>query len=104
LTRAPLFSQKAQLFPHSIFVIGVDTAQRLVQLRFYDNDSNKMLAALDEIRTAGCRFLVAGRLQADRFLTLQDLSLPVGYQDLFEEIPEHSFRTDISSTELRQMS
>lgn len=101
LTRTPLFSQKAQLFPHSVFVIGVDTAERLIQPRFYADDPDKMLAALKEIRMAGCYFLVAGRLSGDRFLRLEELSLPAGYQELFEAIPETQFRIDISSTNLR---
>jgi hypothetical protein len=102
LTRAPLFNQKARLFPHSVFVLGVDTVQRLFQPRFYHDDPARMLASLEEIRTAGCRFLVAGRLRGDHFLTLQDLSLPTGYRELFEEIPEADFRVDISSTTLRE--
>jgi hypothetical protein len=102
LTRTPLFSQKARLFPHTVFIIGVDTAERLIQPRFYDDDPDKMLAALKEIRMAGCYFLVAGRSQGSKFLRLQDLSLPAGYQELFEAIPEARFRLDVSSTTLRQ--
>jgi hypothetical protein len=101
LTRAPLFNQKARLFPHSLFVIGVDTAVRLMQPRFYQGGTAGMHAALDEIRTAGCRFLVAGRLQGSRFVTLANLDLPDGYRELFEAIPGEVFRQDISSTELR---
>jgi hypothetical protein len=102
LTRAPLFSQKALLFPGTIFILGVDTAERLTQPRFYDNDSAKMLASFDQIRRAGCRFLVAGRLKDHQFLTLSDLSLPAGYRELFVEIPEAAFRIDVSSTALRE--
>jgi nicotinic acid mononucleotide adenylyltransferase len=102
LTRAPLFSQKAQLFPHSVFVLGVDTVERLIQPRFYHNDPAEMLASFKAIRTAGCHFLVAGRLQGGHFLTLQDLGLPQGYHELFEEIP--GFRMDISSTAIREGS
>lgn len=102
LTTAPLFSQKAQIFPHSEFILGADTAQRLIQPRFYNDDPNQMLASLRQIRVAGCRFLVAGRLQNDHFLTLKDLSLPGGYTELFTEIPEAEFRQDISSTTLRK--
>lgn len=100
LTRAPLFSQKAQLFPHSVFVLGIDTVERLIQPRFYHNDLAEMLASFKTIRTAGCRFLVAGRLRGNHFLILQDLDLPQGYRELFEEIP--GFRMDISSTAIRE--
>jgi nicotinic acid mononucleotide adenylyltransferase len=102
LTCAPLFSQKAQLFPHSVFVLGIDTVERLIQPRFYHNDPAEMLASFKTIRVAGCRFLVAGRLSDDRFLTLEGLELPVGYRELFEEIPKEVFRVDISSTEIRE--
>jgi len=101
LTRAPLFDQKAQLFPHSIFVIGVDTASRLIEPRFYQNSHSQMLNSLAKIRRAGCRFLVAGRAQGDRFVTLRHLSLPDGFRELFEEIPETEFRVDVSSTQIR---
>ena len=101
LTRAPLFSQKAQLFPHSWFVIGVDTAVRLVEPRFYGNDASQMLAAFDAIRQAGCQFLVAGRKQGNQFLSLSDVAVPAGYGELFAALSEQAFRADVSSTELR---
>lgn len=101
LSRAPLFNQKAQLYPHSWFVIGVDTAVRLVNTRFYNDDPAQMQVAFKEIRRAGCQFLVAGRLQDDRFLTLADVSVPAGYQELFTALPEEQFRVDVSSTEIR---
>jgi hypothetical protein len=102
LSRSPLFSQKAALFPHTVFVLGVDTAERLVQPRFYEHDPAKLRAALHAIRQAGCRFLVAGRLKEDKFMTLSDVSLPEGFRELFEQIPEESFRVDVSSTMLRE--
>lgn len=104
LTTAPLFNQKARLFPHSIFALGIDTVIRLVQPRFYQHDPAKMVESLQEIRVAGCRFLVAGRQQGDTFLTLPDVSLPNGYQELFEQIPAADFRVDISSSGLRRSS
>ncbi len=102
LTCAPLFSLKATLFPESVFVLGIDTAIRLIDPRFYQNNPAQMETALDIIRANGCRFLVAGRLQGDKFLTLSNITLPSAYQDLFIEIPETQFRRDISSTELRE--
>ncbi len=101
LTRVPLFSQKATLFPGSVFIVGVDTVERLVQLRFYHNDPTEMYASFKALRTAGCRFLVAGRRGDHHFFTLRDVELPAGYRELFEEIPEERFRMDISSTIIR---
>lgn len=101
LTRAPLFSQKAELFPDSVFVLGIDTVERLGQPRFYGDDPAEMCASFETIRQAGCRFLVAGRRVGERFLTLPDVDLPAEYRPLFEQIPADDFRMDISSTAIR---
>ena len=102
LTRAPLFQQKADLFPKSTFVIGADTAARLVAPRFYGGEA-AMEDALDTLRSAGCRFLVAGRQpEGDaRFLTLHDIDIPRAHAPLFRALPESAFRRDISSSALR---
>ncbi|NTW03311.1 MAG: hypothetical protein HGA19_18895 [Oscillochloris sp.] len=100
LSAAPLFAQKAKLYPGRVFVIGYDTAARMLNPHYYGGDRG-LRDAFDHIRGAGCRFLVAGRLVAGRFLTLADLRIPAGYADLVAPIPEHLFRADISSTELR---
>ncbi len=102
LTRRPLFAQKAASFSNSVFVVGYDTALRLLESRYYDDDESKMHAALAAIRAAGCRFLVAGRRWQGRFRTASDLSIPAGFADLFEELPEGDFRIDTSSTEVRE--
>lgn len=101
LTREPTFVRKSRLFPNTSFVVGIDTAERIVQPKYYGSDAD-MLAALDEIRSRGCRFLVAGRRIGDAFRTLTQLNLPPSIADLFDEIPEAEFRRDLSSTELRR--
>jgi len=102
LTSAPLFVDKARLFPSTTFVVGFDTAERLLDARYFDGSEARMLASFDEIRTQGCRFLVAGRLMCHGFETLTDLHVPSGLRDLFEGLTEAEFRDDVSSTELRQ--
>jgi hypothetical protein len=101
LSRAPLFVQKAALYPGRLFVLGYDTAARLVAPRYYGGEAG-MLAALAALRDAGCRFLVAGRLIEERFHTLADLPIPAAFAPLFAPIPEANFRADVSSTELRR--
>jgi hypothetical protein len=100
LSRAPLFVQKAALYPGRAFVLGYDTAARLVAPRYYGGEAG-MLAALVALRDAGCSFLVAGRLVDDRFCTLADLPVPAAFAPLFTAIPEALFRADVSSTALR---
>ena len=101
LTNAPTFADKARLFPGSTFVVGFDTAERILHMRFYGGCADLMRASLETVREASCCFLVAGRLLGKRFGTLRDLALPREFDDLFRELPEEDFRSDISSTALR---
>jgi len=102
LTRAPTFREKARVLPGAAFVVGVDTAARILDPRYYGGSAASMVAALDEIGRLGGRFLVAGRADpGGRFVTLADLAVPGPVAHLFEQIPEARFRRDISSTELR---
>lgn len=98
ITRAPTFEEKADLVPGTTFVIGYDTAVRVVDAKYYDGTVE---AALDGIRETGCDFLVAGRLDNGSFRSVADLKIPHGYESLFDVISEEEFRFDGSSTELR---
>ncbi len=102
LTRAPTFVEKSRLFPGTTFVIGADTAERLVAPKYYGDDEVRMHAALEEIGSSGGSFMVAVRIDAaGRVRALRDIPMPRRYADLFSEIPEHRFRLDISSSEIR---
>ncbi len=102
LTRAPTFVEKSRLFPKATFVIGADTAERLVAPRYYGDDEARMHSALEEIGSSGGNFLVAVRIEAaGRIRALSDIAVPRRYVDLFTEIPEHRFRLDTSSSEIR---
>lgn len=102
LTNAPRFWQKAQIFRGTTFIVGSDTALRVVDAKYYGGDEDALHTALEKIRHAGCRFEVAWRMVDGQPLTLGDLDVPDFARDLFTEIPESEFRVDISSTELRQ--
>jgi hypothetical protein len=102
LTRSPTFAEKARLFPGTTFVVGVDTAERIVAERFYGNSLDEMRAALDSVRESGCKFLVAGRRYGPAgFVTAESLALPPEHHDLFDVLPEAVFRHDLSSSQLR---
>lgn len=100
LSHTPLFTDKARLFPKSTFVVGADTAARLVDPRFYGDDPEKMVEALEQLRVAECQVLVAGRLErtSQCFVTLADIDVPEQLAGLFTAL---DFRQDISSTVLR---
>ncbi len=100
-TRAETFFKKARLFPGRTFVVGWDTAVRLVAPRYYGADRDAMLGALAEMWAGGTRFLVAGREDQRTFKTLKDVHVPQGFEPLFSDLPEDQFREDVSSTQLR---
>jgi hypothetical protein len=102
LTRAPTFLDKSRLFPGTTFVIGADTAERLVAAKYYGDDERQMYIALDEIGNSGSSFLVAVRIDlAGRLRTLNDIPVPRRHAELFTEIPQHRFRFDSSSSAIR---
>lgn len=102
VTTAPTYIEKARLFPNTVFVVGYDTAERILMPRYYHNSYQNMLDALEEIRDLGCSFLVAGRTdKRGLFHDCRDLSIPAGFETLFRGIPAEKFRKDISSTYLR---
>jgi hypothetical protein len=105
ISNAPLFSSKARLFPGAVFVVGYDTAERVLQPRYYGKSKQQMVGALSEIRDRGCRFLVAGRTDDEgTFRDATELVVPTGFRELFEAIPASRFRRDVSSSQLRRRS
>lgn len=77
---------------------------RIVMTKYYGNSETGLQLTFADIRHHGCKFLVAGRVDEKGdggFKTLGDIEIPAEMADLFEEIPENDFRSDISSTSLR---
>lgn len=105
LTRAPTFADKAELFPGAVFVVGADTAERILQPRFYGGSEDGLDRAMNGLCERGCRFLVAGRVNAEgNFADLDSLPIPARYHDLFAAVPANRFRVDLSSTQLRSLN
>jgi hypothetical protein len=103
ITRAATFAAKAELFPGAAFVVGYDTAVRLVDPRYHQNDLALRDAALRGIRDRGCRVVVGGRMDADGvFRTWSGGELPDDLRGLFVSLTEADFRVDVSSTALRR--
>ncbi|RLN53070.1 hypothetical protein BBJ29_002062 [Phytophthora kernoviae] len=108
VTNATLFGQKAEILPGCTFIIGADTAIRIVDKKYYDMDEHKMVLALDRIARNGCCFVVAGRFDGKtekRFVTAEEVLeqfVPAEFRHLFILLPEAKFRNDMSSTEIRQ--
>ena len=107
ITASPRFNEKSVLFPNSKFLIGYDTALRLLDSKYYSdfvdiNNNNIVLDVLEVIRENKCSFIVAGRIdKVGNFRSIDDLEIHHSYKQLFSGIPEKSFRLDISSTQIR---
>jgi hypothetical protein len=105
LTQTPKFVDKAALFPQAVFVVGADTAERIVAARYYEDSELRVTEALEQIRRQGCHFLVACRQdRAGKPIGLNNLCLPDSHRDLFSEIPKTLFFEPVSSTALRERS
>eukprot|EP00183_Erythrolobus_madagascarensis_P004620 CAMPEP_0185857056 /NCGR_PEP_ID=MMETSP1354-20130828/29312_1 /TAXON_ID=708628 /ORGANISM="Erythrolobus madagascarensis, Strain CCMP3276" /LENGTH=455 /DNA_ID=CAMNT_0028559319 /DNA_START=45 /DNA_END=1411 /DNA_ORIENTATION=- len=107
LTSEALFVDKARATHAAAFVVGVDTASRILNEKYYDGSREKMVKTLIEVNTReNVRVLVAGRIEnpaegTGAFVTLRELDVPLELQHMFVEIPEQLFRADISSSLLR---
>lgn len=100
---APTFVEKARLYPGATFIVGFDTAVRILQTRFYNDSESERSAALETIKEQGCQFLVAGRAdKSGTFHEASTLAVPPAFANLFKPISSAVFRRDISSTELRR--
>ncbi|CAH0484615.1 unnamed protein product [Peronospora farinosa] len=108
VTNATFFGEKAELLPGCTFIIGADTAVRIVDKKYYDMDEHKMVLALEHIARHECSFVVAGRYDnkvENRFITAEEVlekCVPPVLRYLFIPLPESAFRNDISSTKIRR--
>ena len=78
--QAPLYPDKAEMFHRSTFVLGYDTAIRLVMPKYYGGHDG-MLLQLASMSHLGCSVLVAGRAVSDdqgnsNFKTFEDVEVP----------------------------
>jgi hypothetical protein len=108
ITSAPRFTEKSSILPGATFIIGFDTYIRLMDKRYYpDHIAGNVSAvenSLDLIQENGCRFVVAGRVDDhDKFHGLHDLDfeLPQRFRHMFTELTESQFRSDLSSSKIR---
>jgi nicotinic acid mononucleotide adenylyltransferase len=105
VTQAPRFAQKISLFSQVTFLVGLDTAERLLDPQYSGGDEARMLTDLRQMQSKGIRFIVADRVgRQGEFLKLSELmsyqTLDSDLREMFVEIP--NFRMDISSSEIRR--
>jgi len=95
LTNAPLFLQKADLFPNSTFIIGADTFNRLFDAKYYGGKVDTT-AILRQFREKNIRFMVFQRKSVE-------ISVKPEILEFCEIVPMEEYEDDgISSTEIRR--
>jgi len=99
VTNSAKFEEKSKIFKESIFVIGYDTALRLVDNKYYNDDFRKSLKIIEK---NNCSFLVSGRFINKKYKKPNNINFEE-YDYLFNILSEEKFRIDISSTELRRL-
>jgi Cytidylyltransferase-like len=93
--RLPLFLDKARAYGGFSFIIGLDTAVRLFDPKYFDGEAGRD-AAIAEFRALGTRFYVCNRGE-DPALFQAVVDDPI-VRDLFVPVP---MLVHISSTDLR---
>lgn len=103
VTDAPTFVEKARALGGAVtFVVGADTITRIAEPRYYGGKARRD-EGISALATAGCRFVVYGRVDSSgSFKTLADMALPTELVRLCEGVGEREFRSNLSSTALRQ--
>eukprot|EP00762_Andalucia_godoyi_P000488 ANDGO_03242.mRNA.1 hypothetical protein H257_11705 len=117
VTKAPRFIDKLSYFQDCAFAVGIDTAVRLVDPKYYGGSRKARDDVLEKFVESGILFLVGGRYEATycklpqrhpsapKFATLSSCpeieAVDKRFHPLFVEIPESMFRVDVSSSQLR---
>ena len=100
LTSAGRFSEKAEMFPNSVFIIGADTLLRVFDEKFYKSHKD-MMDHIQRFNDHNINFLVFGRKVDQKFISLNKIKIPEIISARCTGFEETIFRDDISSTELR---
>lgn len=91
------FVEKAKAYGGVDFVVGFDTAIRMVDKAFYNDSWQEASDSLDFLMRTGCRFHVLGRKTDHGFETADDISCKRKHHGLFHHL---AGQADISATQL----
>ena len=101
ITNSSKFIDKVKIFPNTCFVVGYDTAVRILD-ESYLSDNETLDEFLNMVSSKNCFFTVAGRVDENgKFNNLESGQIKEKYRSLFMIIAEEDFRSDISSTDIR---
>ena len=96
LTNAPLFLQKAALFPNSTFIVGADTINRIFDAKYY-NGAVDTPTILDHFKERNIRFMVFRRKAVEMSISPEIL-------ELCEIIPVDEYEDDGTSSRKIRMN
>jgi len=102
-SKAPRFFDKVKFCKNCVFLVGYDTADRILNKAYYNNSEEEMLQALKQIQDQACIFMVFGRIYGETFQPSTNLKVPESLKSLFLLVGDN-FRIDISSTQIRKES
>jgi hypothetical protein len=94
---APLFVDKARHYPGCDFIVGVDTAVRLLDAKYY-RGADEYTGVFRLFTALKTRFYVCDRLQNGELTTIDQIEIPPAARGMFLRVP---CRVDVSSTALR---
>jgi nicotinamide mononucleotide (NMN) deamidase PncC len=98
LTNAPLFADKALLFPDSRFLIGSDTMNRIFNEKYYREGENRV-TLIEHFKRHNISFLVFHRQDVE----LGELGIDKNVLEICEIMPHDTYMDDgTSSTSLRK--
>lgn len=103
LTNLPYFYLKAKHLRRNqgvTFVVGIDTFARILEPKFYEGDV-RLGDAIQYFVTSKTKFLVFGRTVENKFMTLDDLSVPESLLPQCRQVEHSQFQCDLASSTLR---
>lgn len=101
ISNAARFVEKSTIYRGGVFVVGADTLIRLDDVRYYEDSQQKRDDSIGKIADNGCRFLVFGRMIANKFVDSENLNIGVRLRGLCEFVSQNDFDMSISSTQIR---
>ena len=102
VSNAGRFTEKSNIYAGGTFLVGADTAIRICDLRYYNGKQSEMDDAIAEIRDNGCRFMVFGRMIANKFIDSKNIQISDHLHELCTFVDRGEFELNISSTQMRQ--
>jgi hypothetical protein len=86
-----------------LFIVGYDTAVRILNPKYYEHSLDRMRDFLEFVERRSCGFIVLGRAIEQRFHAAEELFADTKDSVLIRRLftPLGGFREDLTSTELR---